>query len=124
MSANRPVLGKSASDSNLKGDGGANDENAGSDGSDLNKEVAALSEKLIHAINHQTKLDHELEVSKLRIQQLEEVAREHADKMAKESMQRGQAEKDKRHIEQELENLTTALFDEANKVVRFYTAFG
>ncbi|KAF8242492.1 hypothetical protein K440DRAFT_478094, partial [Wilcoxina mikolae CBS 423.85] len=113
---------------------------------DLNREVAALSNKLISAINHQTKLDdslsatkHELELSKTRIRQLEAVAKEHADMMAKgllverkevetetqrlmnrlkeESMQRGQAEKDKRHIEQELENLTTALFDEANKMV-------
>lgn len=37
-------------------------------------------------------------------------------RLKEEAAQRGQAEKDKRHIEQELENLTTALFDEANKV--------
>ncbi|KAL7266437.1 rab guanine nucleotide exchange factor S2 [Rhizina undulata] len=112
---------------------------------DLNREVAALSNKLINAINHQTQLDdslastkHELEMSKARVQQLEALARQHADMMAKgllvekktldsetqkltnklkeESRQRGKAEKDKKTIEQELENLTTALFDEANKV--------
>ena len=153
MGPDRPPLGKSASDSNLKGgasaSGGgdaAHRRDPGFDhGSDLNREVAALSNKLISAINHQTKLDdslaatkHELELSKARIRQLEAVAEKHADMMAKgllverkevetetqrlrnrlkeEALQRGQAEKDKRHIEQELENLTTALFDEANKV--------
>jgi hypothetical protein len=150
MFTDRPALAKAASDSNLKPDednssgGGQVD---GSNGSgNLNREVAALSNKLISAINHQTKLDdslsatkHELELSKSRIRQLEAVAKEHADMMAKgllverkeveletqqlakrlqeESMYRGQAEKDKKHIEQELENLTTALFDEANKVL-------
>lgn len=154
LGPDRPSLGKSASDSNLKGGGsggGGGDAahhagDAGSDhGSDLNREVAALSNKLISAINHQTKLDdrlaatkHELELSKARIRQLEAAAEKHADMVAKgllverkdvetetqrlrsrvkeEALQRGQAEKDKRHIEQELENLTTALFDEANKV--------
>jgi len=141
LTADRPPLSKSASDSNLKGDGNG----SGADGSNLNREVAALSNKLISAINHQTKLDdslsatkHELQLSKARIRQLEATAKEYADMMAngslvekkevesetqrlltrlkEETQQRGQAEKDKRHIEQELENLTTALFDEANKV--------
>ena len=112
---------------------------------DLNREVAALSNKLISAINHQTKLDdslaatkHELDLSKARIRHLESLTKEHADMMAKgllvekkavesetqlllsrlkeEVAQRIQAEREKRAIEQELENLTTALFDEANKV--------
>lgn len=141
----RPNLGRSASETILNGEGQANSDSSTDNGSDLNREVAALSNKLISAINHQTKLDdslaatkHELELSKARIRQLEATAKEHADMMAKgllvekkdvedetarlmnrlkaESMQRGQAEKDKRQIEQELENLTTALFDEAHKV--------
>jgi len=143
LTADRPPLNKCASDSNLKGDGSGGD--GLNNGTDLNREVAALSNKLISAINHQTKLDdslsatkHELELSKARIRHLEATAKEHADLMAsgllvdkkevesetqrlltrleEESQQRGQAEKDKRHIEQELGDLTTALFDEANKV--------
>ncbi|KAI5777389.1 hypothetical protein EDC01DRAFT_635920 [Geopyxis carbonaria] len=153
MQAERTVITKSASDGNLplpQNDVEIALSDVTSDtahqSSDLNKEVAALSNKLISAINHQTKLDdslsatrHELEISKARIRQLEAVATEHADMMAKgllvekkefetetrqlmtrlqeESLHRGQAEKDKRNIEQELENLTTALFDEANKMV-------
>jgi chromosome segregation ATPase len=112
---------------------------------DLSSEVASLSNKLINAINHQTNLDdslaatrHELELSKDRIRQLEAVVQEHADmiaqgvlvrkkdvedemiqlmtRLAEERRQRGAAEKDKKNIEQELEALTTALFEEANKV--------
>jgi chromosome segregation ATPase len=112
---------------------------------DLSSEVATLSNKLINAINHQTSLDdslaatrHELELSKDRIRQLEAAAQEHADmitqgvlvrkkdvedetiqlmtRLAEERRQRGAAEKDKKNIEQELEALTTALFEEANKV--------
>lgn len=144
--ADRPPLSKSASDSNLAESGGLNCNGADAGSNDLNREVATLSNKLISAINHQTKLDdslaatkHELELSKARIRQLEATAKEHADMMAKgllvekktvetetkklmtklkeESKQRAQADKDKKHIEQELENLTTALFDEANKMV-------
>ncbi|KAI9859991.1 MAG: rab guanine nucleotide exchange factor S2 [Trichoglossum hirsutum] len=113
---------------------------------DLSSEVASLSNKLINAINHQTNLDdslaatrHELELSKDRIRQLEAVVQEHADmiaqgvlvrkkdvedemiqlmtRLAEERRQRGAAEKDKKNIEQELEALTTALFEEANKMV-------
>jgi len=112
---------------------------------DLNQEVAALSNKLIKAINHQAMLDdsltstkHELELSKVRIKQLEAVARDHEQMMAKgllvdrkdmeteaeqfmrriraERDQRSKAERDKQTIEKELEHLTTALFEEANKV--------
>jgi hypothetical protein len=138
----RSPLSQSASEGNLPETAEAD----GSDpGNDLNTEVAALSNKLIASINHQSRLDdslsatkQELELSKLRIRQLEATAKQHADMMAKgllvekkavdtetqklmtrlkeESKQRAQADKDRRHIEQELENLTTALFDEANKV--------
>lgn len=112
---------------------------------DLNSEVAALSNKLINAINHQTNLDdtltatrHELEVARERIRRLELGAKEHADQitrglliksnvvqaerkrllasLAGEKMQREEVEREKKHIEQELENLTQALFEEANKV--------
>ncbi|KAK6353351.1 rab guanine nucleotide exchange factor S2 [Orbilia brochopaga] len=113
---------------------------------DLSEEVQALSHKLIKAINHQSSLEegleetrHELDVSKQRIRQLEAIAKEHQDMMAtgvlvekkevemetrqlmnklmEETMQRGKAEKEKKHIEQDLENLTTSLFEEANKMV-------
>ncbi|EPS36806.1 hypothetical protein H072_9624 [Dactylellina haptotyla CBS 200.50] len=113
---------------------------------DLSDEVQALSAKLIKAINHQSSLEegleetrHELDVSKQRIKHLESIAREHQDMMAtgvlvekkevemetrqlmnklmEETMQRGKAEKEKKHIEQDLENLTTSLFEEANKMV-------
>lgn len=113
---------------------------------DLNQEVAALSNKLIKAINHQTLLDdslastkHELELSKARIKQLEAVTRDHEQMMAQgllvdrkdmeteaeqfmrrlraERDQRSKAERDKQTIEKELEHLTTALFEEANKMV-------
>lgn len=112
---------------------------------DLSSEVAALSNKLINAINHQTNLDdtlsatrHELAASQLRVQQLEAALQEHKNlvingvlvrktdvedktvklmaNLADEKKQRGAVEKDKRGIEQELETLTTALFEEANQV--------
>jgi chromosome segregation ATPase len=112
---------------------------------ELNNEVAALSEKLINSINHQTQLDdllastrHELEQAQQRIRELEAAKQEHADMVAngllverkdveaetnklmrtisEERKQRGEAEKEKKSMEQELETLTTALFEEANQV--------
>lgn len=112
---------------------------------DLSNEVATLSNKLINAINHQTNLDdtlsatrQELEASRKRIRQLEIETKEHADflaqgilvrkatadaeknavlaRLATEKQQREEVEKEKKNIEQELENLTTALFEEAQKV--------
>lgn len=112
---------------------------------DLSTEVATLSNKLISAINHQTTLDdslsstrHELDSSRERVRQLESALQEYRDminggvlvrkidiedktlklmaNLADEKKQRGAVEKDKRGIEQELETLTTALFEEANQV--------
>lgn len=112
---------------------------------DLSNEVATLSNKLINAINHQTNLDdiltrtrHELEACQERVRQLEQENQEHVDmlehgilvkkatvdaeknklimSLANERSKRGEIEKEKKDIEQELENLTTALFEEANKV--------
>ncbi|CAD6447845.1 4b8766aa-7b15-441d-ba93-d3a0ebced8b2 [Sclerotinia trifoliorum] len=112
----------------------------------LSEEVTALSKKLINAINHQTSLDdslsatrHELEASRERTKQLERENREHkalvssgilirssvaeAEKakilaiLVEEKNKRREVEKDKKSIELELENLTTALFEEANKMV-------
>lgn len=160
MTADRPGLFRSVGESTLRnsstvdGDDGTNGGGAATNGNgngsvnedaNLNREVAALSNKLISAINHQTQLDdslastkHELEMSRAKIKHLEAAAKEHMDMVAKgllverkdveaetqqlmnrlkeERTQRGKAEKDKRNIEQELETLTTALFDEANKV--------
>ena len=112
---------------------------------DLSTEVATLSNKLIDAINHQTNLDdtlsatrHELNASQERVRQLEMAVQQHRDligsgtlikrtdvedktvklmaNLADEKKQRDVVEKDKRGIEQELESLTTALFEEANEV--------
>ncbi len=114
---------------------------------DLSTDEAALSNKLIHAINQQTYLDdtlsttrHELEASQERVRQLEAALQEYKtqelmgngvlrqkmevedntvelrEKLADEKKRRNVVEKDKKGIEQELETLTTALFEEANRV--------
>ncbi|KAK1963560.1 GDP/GTP exchange factor Sec2p [Colletotrichum sublineola] len=113
---------------------------------DLNDEVATLSAKLINAINHQTTLDdtlsatrQELERAREKIKHLEEqnesqremlagdiwIRRKTAEdekktimlRVTQEKKLREDAEKETKRIEQELENLTTALFEEANKMV-------
>ncbi|TPX14943.1 uncharacterized protein E0L32_005052 [Thyridium curvatum] len=113
---------------------------------DLDDEVATLSTKLINAINHQTTLDDtlsrtrmELDQSHERIRKLEEqlaqqremlagdvwVRRKAADaekakvlnRLVEEKKAREEVDQQKKKIEQELENLTTALFEEANKMV-------
>ncbi|KAI6709648.1 hypothetical protein PZA11_006871 [Diplocarpon coronariae] len=113
---------------------------------DLSDEVATLSNKLINAINYQTNLDdtlsatrHEWEAAQERVRQLEREKQEQAESMARqaslqkaatdlekatlvaslaeEKRQRAEVEKEKKEIEQELETLTTALFEEANKMV-------
>lgn len=112
---------------------------------ELDSEVATLSNKLISAINHQTSLDdilsetrHELDSSQDLVRQLEGEVRDYRamvangvlvkqrdveDKtvklmadLADERKRRDVVEKDKKEIEQELETLTTALFEEANEV--------
>ena len=112
---------------------------------ELSSEVAALSNKLIHAINYQTDLEdslnatrHELESAVDRVRQLETLVQEHKSlvangilvrqidveaeilrlktSLADERRQRAKAENEKVGIEQELEPLTTALFEEANQV--------
>lgn len=113
---------------------------------DLNDEVATLSTKLINAINHQTSLDdtlsstrQELDRSRDTIRQLEgqiaqqremlagdvwvrrkTVESEKAQLLARvveEKKLRQEAEQATKKIELELENLTAALFEEANKMV-------
>ncbi|KAI9893784.1 MAG: rab guanine nucleotide exchange factor S2 [Vezdaea aestivalis] len=113
---------------------------------DLSSEVAALSEKLIRSINHQTELDdslaqsrHDLDVSRERLRVLEQeneqyrarisghewVRRDDADReqnalksqLAEQQKQRATAETAKKTIELELETLTGALFEEANQMV-------
>ena len=115
---------------------------------DLSNEVAALSVKLIQAINNQTDLDdslvatrQELELAQGKIQALEfqndkyrrdfdnkvyikkvDSDREISqlrDALAEETTQRLAAEKGRKNIEQEVETLTAALFEEANKVGNF-----
>jgi hypothetical protein len=121
-------------------------DNANSPHPDLNQEVATLSTKLINAINHQTILDdtlsdtrHELETARARIKELEGTnahqreilagdvwvrrsavdleKRELQAKVAEERAKRTETDREKKKIEQELENLTAALFEEANKMV-------
>jgi Rab guanine nucleotide exchange factor SEC2 len=112
---------------------------------DLSNEVAALSIKLIRAINSQTALDdtlaatrQELENAQNRLQVVElenekfrndmavGILTKRSDvddelsslkaKLVDERVHRARIEKDKKNIEQELENLTAALFEEANQV--------
>ncbi|KAI0855587.1 hypothetical protein F4860DRAFT_507358 [Xylaria cubensis] len=113
---------------------------------DLDQEVAALSTKLINAINHQTTLDdtlsatrQELDTSRDRILELEALVKKQREILSGEAWvprktietersrllalvtaeknQRLEVEKDKKKIEQELETLTVSLFEEANKMV-------
>ncbi|KAH8884240.1 hypothetical protein GQ53DRAFT_603951, partial [Thozetella sp. PMI_491] len=113
---------------------------------DLDDEVATLSTKLINAINHQTTLDDtlsatrmELEAAHERIRQLEAQVDSQREMLAgdvwvrrqtveaektqllkrvvEERKSRQEVEQQKKKIEQELENLTAALFEEANKMV-------
>ncbi|KAH0422581.1 gdp gtp exchange factor [Colletotrichum camelliae] len=113
---------------------------------DLDDEVATLSTKLINAINHQTTLDdtltatrQELERAREHIKHLEEQNASQREMLAgdiwvrrkvveeekkaimlrvtNERKLREDIEKEKKKIEQELENLTTALFEEANNMV-------
>ncbi|KAI1349950.1 hypothetical protein F5Y01DRAFT_305690 [Xylaria sp. FL0043] len=113
---------------------------------DLDQEVAALSTKLINAINHQTTLDdtlsatrQELDTSRERIRELEALVTTQKELLSgdawiprksvenersklltllsEEKKQRMEAEKEKKRIEQELETLTVSLFEEANKMV-------
>ncbi|KAF2440245.1 hypothetical protein P171DRAFT_488975 [Karstenula rhodostoma CBS 690.94] len=113
---------------------------------DLSQEVATLSTKLIDAINHQTKLDdslqqtrHELETARTRLAQLELQVKVHEQKVAQgllvekevyekmekqmsselseERRRRRDAEKAKKKTDNEVETLTTALFEEANGMV-------
>jgi hypothetical protein len=113
---------------------------------DLNSEVATLSTKLINAINHQTNLDDtlsatrmELEAARERIRQLEDQVSQQREmlagdvwvrrkaveaekgkllaRVAEEKRLRVEEEEQKRKIEAELESLTAALFEEANKMV-------
>ena len=115
---------------------------------DLNTEVATLSNKLISAINHQTHLDdalstarQEFEAAQSRVRMLEAEKAEHGRKIQEGELVRREemeavraefgerdrrtqtAEQDKRRMEQELENLTTTLFEEANEV-RCHSRFG
>ena len=108
---------------------------------DLSSEVATLSNKLISAINHQTYLDdaltaarQELETTHGQVRSLEAenmehfrqiksgelVRRDDVDRIvsgfAEDRKRTLAAEQDKKRIEQELENLTTSLFEEANQV--------
>lgn len=54
--------------------------------------------------------------------EVEEQASRLVTKLAEERKRRTVVEKDKKGIEQELENLTTALFEEANQVTRSLVA--
>lgn len=119
---------------------------------DLNREVALLSQKLVQAINNQTSLDDSLAATRQELEQTRDrleavelenqrfredlaqgvlVRRSDIDPeirslkaaVAEERAQRLLAEQGKKNIEQELETLTAALFEEANKVIcicKFY----
>lgn len=112
---------------------------------DLSQEVSMLSTKLINAINHSTMLDdslqqtrHELEAAREQLVRLESQVREHEEKVSSgllvekvvydkmegqytvdlhdERNRRATAETAKRKTDSEVEQLTAALFEEANVV--------
>lgn len=109
-------------------------------------EITALSDKLMHSINDQTKLDERLQLSRRQLQtyqrRVSEYERDIADgvlvrrgaaeeenaslrqMLEQERNERVAVEKDKREIELELENLTAALFEEANKVCCLFLKIG
>ncbi|KAF2397431.1 Sec2p-domain-containing protein [Trichodelitschia bisporula] len=113
---------------------------------DLSSEVATLSSKLVNAINHQTNLDdalqgarHDLEMARRRMDKLEAAVKQHEQlvssgsllrkediearearmvaELEEERKLRAKAEAEKKKMEQELGDLTTALFEEANTMV-------
>lgn len=113
---------------------------------DLNDEVAALSVKLVQAINNQTNLDDSLVATRQeleRAQSMNQALRSENEKyrqdidqeilikkidsdleisrlqnaLTEERSLRMVIEKEKKTIEQELETLTAALFEDANKVM-------
>lgn len=113
---------------------------------DLGQEVAMLSTKLVNAINHQTNLDdalqhtrHELEQSKrdnarlraekrflddmietgalMQRDEMDRTVQRLRSDLAAETAARDAAEKAKKQTESEVENLTSALFQEANEMV-------
>ncbi|KZF20513.1 Sec2p-domain-containing protein, partial [Xylona heveae TC161] len=113
---------------------------------DLSNELATLNNKLIDAINHQAKLDDtlaatraDLDAARKKIHSLEAQGQNYSDMIAKgvlvkkadtegerlrllakleeEIRMKDAAEKGRKGIEQELESLTAALFEEANKMV-------
>lgn len=112
----------------------------------LSQEVAMLSTKLVNAINYQTNLDDSLQATRHELDMVkQENARIRAEKqslddaikngflvrksyvdetlgkmraeLAKEKAAREEAEKMRKQTEGELENLTSALFEEANTMV-------
>lgn len=114
--------------------------------SDLDNEVTALSTKLINAINHQTSLDDSLSSARLELSQAQQKIRQLEDQIARqqemlagdvwirrktaeadrtkllatlalEKKARLDEERQRKKMELELESLTTALFEEANKMV-------
>lgn len=113
---------------------------------DLSNEVAMLSTKLVNAINHQTTLDdnlqhsrHELEATRRKLAEAEAKCERYSrmftsgivvkkadtdialnkikDELAEAQKQRDISEKGRKEMEVELENLTSALFEEANTMV-------
>lgn len=113
---------------------------------DLSQEVSMLSTKLINAINHSTMLDdslqqtrHELETAREELARLQAKVQEHEEKVSRgllvdkvvyDKMEkqfaadlqeardgRNAAEAAKRKTDSEVENLTAALFEEANVMV-------
>lgn len=116
----------------------------------MTAEVTVLSDKLIHAINHQTVLDdklgetkRQLDVAQQRVQQLETSERSYISaidegdlmrrdeveaamlelrrNITEEQNRRRAAEEKKRATDQELESLTAALFEEANQVGHLFS---
>lgn len=84
---------------------------------DLSNEVAALSTKLINAINHQTNLDDSLQSTRGQLDRAQKENEILQRELEEERRQRVHAERQKRRLEGEVEVLTSSLFEEANSMV-------
>ena len=124
---------KAASTSNLSDVGSSSSQQPDA------REVSALNDKLINAINLQTSLDdtlqqtkHELEESRKRIAQLEAEAKLHEEKLssgllltkeafdqqiANEKNEKSKAQQAMKDMQAEMENLSVSLFEDANQRV-------
>lgn len=84
---------------------------------DLSSEVAALTTKLINAINHQTNLDDSLQTTRGELDSARSDNVSLKQQLEEEKQLRVNAERLKRRMEGELEDITSSVFEESNNMV-------